>query len=673
MWNNLAEFCEIQQRQREEQAQAIESFPDTTIAFLDRLNLSTRHPFCCNNNDEKETILNPTAASRLGPLLWRYHDLEDSDSLYSVSERLVTWYYMNIFPWTAVLGLLCRLCAGYLAPLGVGLWLGQRICSVTTTRSLENGLLATPLVAQDKPDKVEEWTLLRVVTILSCWIVMVDTMYVYEYGGTHWNYGFQWLLVALLLSISSRRRDQRNHSGQLLFWILMALLVICPNERFSRFCSQTVGINWTWDPDTTINNVPYEGLYYTRHKHKNPLVHGIVQRWPKDQRTYTHPTRWMLNGDIRTGLPFLLYNVPNPVWYRVFLTVQAATWSSTIEVEDDYGDNGVNHDSSKEVVALDICFPPHGHDDSQPIYLILHGANGGSQEAYVQDFAHQYCMSGSSTVVVLVARGLMDLPLQSQYYYHAGRVSDLHAASTHLRRAMASHQILAGVGYSMGAIVLSHYAVVSGANRCALDAAFSISGSLECRFQQTFLRSQQLWQPVIAHHIKTEQHLSKWGELFAERSRAAAQSLVQFFRASNMVELDDATHRPSNLTEFYANMSALGDVPFGHLLHPPLPNQQDGYRIHNLSIPLCILHALDDPISTWRNVISDHPRSIMHPFNLVETGHGHLMLLLTRRGGHVGWPQGWLPWRHRWSFMNTAAGSFVHAVVQARKEKHQQQ
>lgn len=91
-------------------------------------------------------------------------------------------------------------------------------------------------------------------------------------------------------------------------------------------------------------------------------------------------------------------------------------------------------------------------------------------------------------------------------------------------------------------------------------------------------------------------------------------------------------------------------------------------RISNIAIPLCCLHALDDPIGTWKSVAANE--GFMKPNNLVQSGEGNLMLLLTKTGGHVGWPLGWLSFLHNWEFMSEAAASFVDAVIQAKKAQN---
>ena len=71
-------------------------------------------------------------------------------------------------------------------------------------------------------------------------------------------------------------------------------------------------------------------------------------------------------------------------------------------------------------------------------------------------------------------------------------------------------QALAGVGYSLGAIVLNNY-VSSFGDRVALDVSVSISGALDCRYQQHYARSRRIWQSMIVAHMKDQFLYSKWG------------------------------------------------------------------------------------------------------------------------------------------------------------------
>jgi predicted alpha/beta-fold hydrolase len=167
-----------------------------------------------------------------------------------------------------------------------------------------------------------------------------------------------------------------------------------------------------------------EGLYYNQ---ENEFINKLVEHWPLSQRTYSKEygaSPWIPTGDGRTGLPFLLNLVRDFSYTRVWLPL----------------DDG-------EVTALDIGFPEAGHDVTKPLYLILHGLNGGSQEGYVQDFTWRRTGEGS-TVVVMIARGLGDLPIRGWDVFHGARISDAHTAALRLRQTLVGDQYIPWVPLS---------------------------------------------------------------------------------------------------------------------------------------------------------------------------------------------------------------------------------
>lgn len=101
--------------------------------------------------------------------------------------------------------------------------------------------------------------------------------------------------------------------------------------------------------------------------------------------------------------------------------------------------------------------------------------------------------------------------------FHGARTADAHSAATIIRdRVLGEGQTLAAVGYSLGAIVLNHY-VASYGDRVALDASVSISGALDCSYQQYYARSQRIWQSMIVAHMKDKFLFSKWGDRIIKR------------------------------------------------------------------------------------------------------------------------------------------------------------
>jgi hypothetical protein len=88
---------------------------------------------------------------------------------------------------------------------------------------------------------------------------------------------------------------------------------------------------------------------------------------------------------------------------------------------------------------------------------------------------------------------------------------------------------------------------------------------------------------------------------------------------------------------------------------------QTGY----FAIPHLVLQSFDDPISTWRTNAASDPSSPLFPHNLVRQ-NPNLVVLLTEKGGHIGWPMGWSP--RSWEYMNNlVAAGFVSSYAATRK------
>jgi predicted alpha/beta-fold hydrolase len=195
--------------------------------------------------------------------------------------------------------------------------------------------------------------------------------------------------------------------------------------------------------------------------------------------------------------------------------------------------------------------------------MVLHGLNGGSDEEYVKDFTMRRADQDGATVIVMVARGLMDLPIRGMNVFHGARWEDPHLAAQTIRHAIAPGQILAGVGYSMGAIILSNMVARTGSD-CALDVAVSISGGLDMRYMIDLPRAQRLWQPLLIEQLRDNFAIGKWGERI--RHRLTRLEMKDLMRATHVTSFDRtavvAYHGYRDIVHYYSEMSALGDIPY---------------------------------------------------------------------------------------------------------------
>jgi predicted alpha/beta-fold hydrolase len=561
--------------------------------FLSTLQLSSIHPFCDSASEPF-----PPDVPEMGPLLVNDHHETRLDAV------ITLWHQLSP-ALLAMSELWLRLFASVLAPLCIACLLWDLLSSVDNNKTKHIfwiGIVSTLSVASSA-------------------VLTTDMLYVLEFGP---HYGASLLLFSSLLAVLSCKRYKLKLSMTFIF--LLWVLVIYHVYDLSTGTVQFGG------PE--VPRVVEEGLYFDS---SNPLMARVAAEWPVTSRTYTvgtGATPWMPTGDSRTGLPFLLHSVSSPTWTRV--------WVPTTD---------------GEVVALDFSFPSTGHDSTKPLYMVLHGLNGGSKEDYVMDFANRR-NDEKSTVVVMVARGLMDLPVKGWNVFHGARVKDADVAAKAIRKGLGPNQVLAGVGYSMGAVVISNYVARSGTD-CHLDVAFAISGGIDMRHQFYYERAKRLWQPMLAKELRDVFVVGKFGERY--RQRLSKEQMLELMRATHISGIDEHAVVTYNgfddLMHYYSEMSARGDVP--------MDDNEAVSRISNTSIPFCVLHALDDPLITWKTVAADS--GPMYPPNLVKTGAGYLMILLTKRGGHVGWPLGLNARANKWQWMNDAAKHFVDAVVRAKE------
>jgi len=471
-------------------------------------------------------------------------------------------------------------------------------------------------------------SIISIVGMCSSMILLTDSLYVATFGRQYSLVIF--IMMAILsVSISIKLTLYRIHTSSALCVIIFITFYLLLYSNGGPKQYDYPGIDL---PTIDV------GLHYSK---TNPLMASVAKLWPEQSRTYSiqnGATPYLPTGDSLTGIPFLVNSVPDHMYHRIWVT------------------NPIDF----EAIALDVSFPLDGvHSNKHPIYLILHGLNGGSHEEYVKEFVMRRTKEGC-TCIVMIARGLSDTPVRGWNVFHGARVTDVDTAAHAIQKGVSSSQLLAGVGFSMGAIVLSNYVARSGKD-CNLDVAFAISGGLDMRENLNFMRSMRLWQPMLAKGLRDDFIVNKFNEKF--KKRLTKDQYLQLMRATSISEIDRHAIVTYNgfdsLTHYYTEMSAVGNST---------AFQKDGEvdktkvgRIANISIPFCVLHALDDPLVTWRTMTHS-------PKNLVNSGSGYLMILLSKTGGHVGWPLGLNPSKNGWKWMNNAARDFVNAVNSVKNE-----
>ena len=205
------------------------------------------------------------------------------------------------------------------------------------------------------------------------------------------------------------------------------------------------------------------------------------------------------------------------------------------------------------------------------------------------------------------------------------------------------------------------------------SSTIPLKGGLDMRQQLNFKRSMRLWQPMLTFGLREDILVGKYARHY--KSRLTKEQFLNLLRVTSISALDVQAIVTYNsfdsILHYYSEMSAMGDrTPefdlFGSGGKGESSNKtttDDGWgRIADVSIPFAVVQSLDDPLVGWRTIGTNNPQ------RLADSGNGNVMLVLTKAGGHVGWPLGNRPSNDKWKWMNDAARDFANAVDMAKKD-----
>lgn len=165
--------------------------------------------------------------------------------------------------------------------------------SCESNQSYLKGLESSTIADHDWFSCLGDWLAYLTALVVST-ITMTDAMYIYEFSYTK-------LLVLHLLIICMAMKRLGSKA---------ALLLALP------FTSASLSMMRSKDLDLPSIQ---PGLYYDE---SNPIISKAVHNyWPVELRSYDGGTPWMITGDVRTGLPFLLYSPPGVEYIRRFAAV----------------------------------------------------------------------------------------------------------------------------------------------------------------------------------------------------------------------------------------------------------------------------------------------------------------------------------------------------------------
>ncbi|EDW01536.1 phospholipase ABHD3 isoform X2 [Drosophila grimshawi] len=325
-----------------------------------------------------------------------------------------------------------------------------------------------------------------------------------------------------------------------------------------------------------------------------PFKQYLIKKMPTLENKYW-PTFWCVESRAQTVLASLLRSkgLPRVNYRREILSLK---------------DGGE--------VALD--WMEDGCDEDAPCVIILPGLTGESQAEYIKClvFAAQ---QAAMRVVVFNNRGLGGIELKTPRLYCAANCEDLCEVVHHVRRTLPAHCKLGATGISMGGLILGNYlARKSDEARVNLSAAKIISVPWDVH-----KGSASIEKPVInnllGRHLAgslcrtLRNHLEVYRDIYQDSDI----DMQRILRCKTIKEFD------ALFTAKQFGYAHVNDYYTDATLHN---------KLDQISVPLLCLSAADDPFQPLEAI----------PIKAANQCT-HVAIVITARGGHIGFLEGWWP------------------------------
>ncbi|WP_261816509.1 hydrolase [Vibrio gallicus] len=242
----------------------------------------------------------------------------------------------------------------------------------------------------------------------------------------------------------------------------------------------------------------------------------------------------------------------------------------------------------------------------KPIFILFHGLEGSFNSPYANGLMHAFADKGW-LAVMMHFRGCSGKPNKQARAYHSGETEDARQFLEHLNQRFPYNPKVA-VGISLGGNMLINY-LAKYADQPLIDEASIISAPLDLaacskRIEHGF---SKLYNSYLLNSLK-QSSLNKLHLL--EEALGINREMILNMRLLH--QFDDAITAPlhgfDNAKDYYTKCSGLP-------------------KLNQTSIPINLIHALDDPFMT---------DEVIPKFKLASNLKYHLL----PKGGHVGFIQG---------------------------------
>ena len=269
-----------------------------------------------------------------------------------------------------------------------------------------------------------------------------------------------------------------------------------------------------------------------------------------------------------------------------------------------------------DVLELRRLDAPIGAPPSTPHLVFLHGLEGGVHSHYVANFFAEAARRGWSADLMLF-RGCAGELNRARRFYHSGETTDFDFA---LRRIVAERPEapvgLAGV--SLGGNVLLKWLGERGADEVPATVRGAVAVSVPFDLARGSRRISQGFSRVYERFFLRSLVAKARSKLARHSDLCDAAALD---RVRTIWDFDDAVTAPlhgfRDALDYYTRSSSI--------------NFLSGIRV-----PTLLLSAVDDPFL---------PPEVLDDVRAIARENRALEIEFVRRGGHVGFVSGHVPWR----------------------------
>ncbi|WVF65970.1 hypothetical protein IAT40_000708 [Kwoniella sp. CBS 6097] len=293
-------------------------------------------------------------------------------------------------------------------------------------------------------------------------------------------------------------------------------------------------------------------------------------------------------------------------------------------------------------IGIDVT--PEDHQTfspETPTVVVCHGLTGGSHESYVRNILAWVTKPKSAGGMgargaVVNFRGCAGVPISSPQMYSAGTTMDL-ASALHFLRHRYPSSPFHGIGFSLGASVLSRYLGENGSSSllssgivlgCPWDLA-AMSHKLENDWFTSRVYSSALGKNVLRLFFKAYDAnpaiFEAEDSLVKEHLPGLKEQRANMGMSSRLMRVDEL------MVCKIGGPRGIGAWPF--------KGAEEYYKwasprnlLHGVKVPLLAINAFDDPVVDCTHL----------PLEEIKAS-SHIYAAITGSGGHLGWFDGPFP------------------------------